>query len=245
MTAAIAHLVRPSRRASLRGRSGRALAVLALVLPVPVCAALGLSLPLPASVARIAAKIVPFSNFAVLDAKGAQMVGARGSIVRVAGEQPAGSAIGRVGSRTANRPGSAAGADAPRGKIDGTTTASPNDTATRPAEEHGSSTPRETDPSSSSSGTTPPTGSTPSPVTGSTPPPVGSTPPPVGSEPVPPSSTPTVVDTAAGAATTVVGTVSNTATTATATVTDTAAATAATAGGVVTGATAPLLPKKP
>jgi hypothetical protein len=216
------------------------------VLPVPVCAALGLSLPLPASVARIAAKIVPFSNSAVLDAKGAQIVGARGSIVRVAGEQPAGSAIGRVGSLIANRPGSAAGAGKPRGNIDGTTTASPNDTATRPAEEHGSSTPRQNDPSSSSSGTTPPAGSTPSlgAETASSPG-TETAPPSGGSEPVPPSATPTVVETATGAATTVVGTVSNTATTATATVTDTAAAAAATAGGVVTGATAPLLPKKP
>jgi hypothetical protein len=244
MTAAIAHLVRPSRRAFSHGGTARVLAILTLVLPVPFCAALGLSLPLPASVARIAAKIVPFSNSAVLDVKEEQVVGARGSIVPVAGELPAGnapSAIDPGGSLTAHAPHSAGGAAAPRGNMGGTTTASPNDTATKPAtaaQEHGASTPRQTDPVSSISATTPPGGSTPSPGTGSTPPPGDS-------EPVPPSGTPTVVDTAAAAVAPVAGTVSNTVTTALPTVTNTAAAAVGTAGGVVTGPLAPVLPKKP
>jgi hypothetical protein len=246
MTAAIAHLVRPSRRASLRGRSAHALAVLTLVLPVPFCAALGLSLPLPASVARIAAKIVPFSNSALLDVKEEQVLGARGSIVPVAGELPAAnarSAIDPRGSLAAQVPHHAGGAGgAQGGNIGGTTTASPNDiTPTRPAmaaQEHGASTPRQSEPISTISATTPPGGSTPSPGTGSTPPPGGS-------EPVPPSGTPTVVDTAAAAVAPVVGTVSNTVTTAIPTVTDTAAAAVGTAGGVVTGALPPVFPKKP
>jgi hypothetical protein len=248
MTAATAHLVRPSRRASLHGGTARALAVLALVLPVPVCAALGLSLPLPASVARIAARIVPFSNSAVLDVKKEQVLGARGSIVRIAGEPAAGnagSAIDPGGSRIAHGPRGAGRVGAPGGTVGETTTASPNGTVTTPAaaQEHGSSTPRQTEPSSSISATTAPGGSTPS---GSTPSPgTGSTPPPGGSEPVPPSGTPTVVDTASAAVAPVVGTVSNTVTTAIPTVTDAAAPVVGTVGGVVTGAVAPLLPKKP
>jgi hypothetical protein len=244
MTAATAHLERPSARASLHGGTARALAVLALVLPVPLCAALGLSLPLPASVARIAAKIVPFSNSDVLDANDERVLGAPGSIVRVVREPPAGntaSSIAPGGSLTAHVPRGAVGAGAPVDNIGGTTTTVPSDTAPTPAtaaQEHGSSTPRETAPSSSISVTTPPVGSTPSPSTGSTPPPGGS-------GPVPPSAPPTIVDTAATAVAPVVGTVSNTATTAIPTVTNTAPAAVAAADGVVTGALAPLLPKKP
>jgi hypothetical protein len=244
MTAATAYLVRSPGRASLRGATARVLAVVALVLPVPFCAVLGLSLPLPASVARIAAKIVPFSNSAALDANEDHVLGARGSIVLVAGEPAAddgGSAIDP--SLAVDRPRSAGGVPAPGGKIGGTTRPSPIDTATTvttpatAAQEYGS-TPRRHDPGSSISETAAPVASTPSPGT-EPPPPSG------GGGPAPPSVTPTVVDSATAAAATVVGTVSNTATTATATLTDTADAAAATAGGIVTGVTAPLLPKKP
>ncbi|MDQ2967685.1 MAG: hypothetical protein M3R37_05120 [Actinomycetota bacterium] len=207
----------------MRGRSAHILTVLALVLPVPLCAALGLSLPLPATVARIAAKLVPFANSAVLNANEEQLLGARGSIVRVPGE-PAGSvgsAIDPGGSLTAHSPRSAGGGGIPGGKVDGSTTASPKETATNPAAgEHGSSTPR---PTGTGAGSTSP----------------GSTPTGGGSDPVPPNAPPTVIDTVTGAPATVMGTVSNTATTATSTVAETAAAAVTAAGAAVP----PVLPK--
>ena len=64
----------------------RALAVLAVALPVPLLAAAGLSLPLPATVARLAANLVPFGNPAALAAPGDRP--AHGSIVLAPGEQP-------------------------------------------------------------------------------------------------------------------------------------------------------------
>jgi hypothetical protein len=230
MTAAIALVWRPSLRASLGGGTTRVLTVLALVLPIPLCAALGLSLPLPATVTRIAAKLVPFANSAVLDTRGEQVLGARGSIVRYQGE------LTRFG-----------GGGVPGGKVDGSRTARPNGTATTipAAGEHGSSGPRQIDPKA---GLTSPSGPAAAPVTGSippqggtTPPQGGSTPPRGGGNPVPPSAPPTVADTATAAAAAVVGTVTATATTATSTV----VATAAPAVGVVTGVVAPVLPPKP
>jgi hypothetical protein len=234
MTAAIAHLMRPSVRASLHGWPARVLTVLALVLPIPLCSALGLSLPLPATVARIAAKLVPFANSAVLEAREEQLLGARGSIVGIPGETAGngGAASFDAGGFPTLGPHDAGGADVPGGKIDGSTTATPDATTNTPAAgEHGSSAPRQTDPIA---GSTVPGGSISTPDTGSTPP-GGDT------DPVPPSNPPTVVDTATAAATTVVGTVSNTATTATSTVPSTAAA----AVGAVTGAVGPVLPPKP
>jgi len=62
LTAVFVHLTGPGMRLRCRAFCGRLLAVLALVLPVPVCAVLGLSLPLPAIVERIAAKLVPFGT---------------------------------------------------------------------------------------------------------------------------------------------------------------------------------------
>jgi hypothetical protein len=79
MTAALGHLTGPT----LRGRGGRFLCVLALVLPVPLFAALGLSLPLPATVERIAANLVPFGNAGSLDTN---VSAARGSITLAPGE---------------------------------------------------------------------------------------------------------------------------------------------------------------
>jgi len=64
--------------AALSYRS-RALAALAVALPVPLLAALGLSLPLPGTVARLAARLVPFADRSVLHA-GADTA-ARGRIV--------------------------------------------------------------------------------------------------------------------------------------------------------------------
>jgi hypothetical protein len=241
MTAAIAHLTRPRLRASLRGRPVHIVTVLALVLPVPFCAALGLTLPLPASVARIAARLVPFANSAVLNAKEEQFLGARGSIVKTpaAPAGNAGRAIDPAGSPAAQQPRKAGEGRVPGGKVEASTTASPIGTATTTvAAEHGSSAPLQTDPSArptSSSGSGSPTSSSGSasvPDTGSTPPPPPSP---------PPSSTPTVVDTATAAAATVVGTAANTVTTATSTV----AATVAAAPGVVKGAVGIVLRPKP
>ncbi len=232
MTAAIAHLTRPRLRASLRGRPVHIVTVLALVLPVPFCAALGLSLPLPASVARIAARLVPFANSAVLNAKEEQFLGARGSIVKTpaAPAGNAGRAIDPAGSPAAQQPRKAGGGRVPGGKVEASTTASPIGTATTTvAAEHGSSAPLQTDPSARPTSSS---GSASVPDTGSTPPPPPSP---------PPSSTPTVVDTATAAAATVVGTAANTVTTATSTV----AATVAAAPGVVKGAVGIVLPPKP
>ena len=243
MTAAIAHLMRPSLRTSLGGWPARVLTVLALVLPIPFCSALGLSLPLPATVARIAAKLVPLANSAVLNARDEQLLGARGSIVRFPGEADGNGGTARDAGRSATLAGphNAGGGNVPRGKVEGSTTATPSVTANAPAsvtanapaaEEHGSSQPRTTDPIA---GPTSPGGSTPTPDTGSTPPQGGS-------DPVPPSAPPTVVDTATAAATTLVGTASATATAATATVAATVAPTLGAVGGVA-GSVLP--PKKP
>jgi hypothetical protein len=235
MTAAIAQLMRPSVRASSSGWPARVLTVLALVLCIPLCAALGLSLPLPATVARIAAKLVPFANSAVLDGRGEQLLGGPGSIVRFPGEPgPNRSALASEGSPAVPGPHNAGGGHAPGGTDAGSMTASPNGTAnttantTPVAGEHSSSVPRQTDPTAgpASSG-----GSTSPPDTGTTPPQDGPVP------PVPPS----IVDTAAATAATVVGTVGTTATTATSTV----PATAAPVVGVVTGVVGSVFPPKP
>jgi hypothetical protein len=232
MTAASAHLMRPSLRASSGGWPVRVLTLLALVLPIPLCAALGLSLPLPSTVARIAAKLVPFANSAVLDAREEQLLGARGSIVRLPGE-PAGnlaSALGPGGSPAVFAAQNAGRGGVPGGKVDGSPTVSPNGTAPVPADPN-----------------LPPTllgGSTSAPNTGGTPPAPpqgGGAPVPPTPAPTPPSPTPTVVDTATAAAATVVGTVSATATTATSAV----PATVAPVVGVVTGVVGPVLPPKP
>jgi hypothetical protein len=239
MTAAFAHLMRPSLRRSSSGWPARLLMVLALALPIPLCAALGLSLPLPATVARIAAKLVPFANSAVLDAREEQLLGARGSIVRFPGEPAgnAGSGLDPGGSPSVLGPRNARGGSVTSGKVDGSTTGSPNGPATTPgATEHGLSAPRPIDrnaaPTLAGGSTSTPGGSTSTPGGGSTPPQGGS-------DPVPPSVPPTVVDTSAAAP--VIGTVSTTATTAASTV----AATVAPAVDVVNGVVGPVLPPKP
>jgi hypothetical protein len=227
--------MRPSLRASSGGWPARVLALLALALPIPLCAALGLSLPLPATVARIAAKLVPFADSAVLDAREEQLLGARGSIVRFPGELAgnAGVALDPGGSPAVLGPRNDGRSGGPNGKVDGSTPASPSGTATIPtAGEHGSSAPRQTEPSAGSPVL--PTGST-------SPPDTGPTPPQGSGDPVPPSPTPTVVDTATAAAATVVGTVGTTATTATTTVVGTVAPVV----GVVNGVVGPVLPPKP
>jgi hypothetical protein len=81
--------------AALSYRS-RALTALAVALPVPLLAALGLSLPLPGTVARLAARLVPFADRSVL-AAGAETP-ARGRIVT----RPHESALVRVRVRDAS-----------------------------------------------------------------------------------------------------------------------------------------------
>jgi hypothetical protein len=74
----------PPARSVLRFR--RLLAALGVCLPVPICAASGLSLPLPATVERIAAALVPWTNAVTMSANEALRPGAAGSIVREADE---------------------------------------------------------------------------------------------------------------------------------------------------------------
>lgn len=74
----------PTSSAALRVQ--RALAALAVCLPVPICAASGLSLPLPATVERIAAALVPWADAVQMSANEALAAGATGSIVERAGE---------------------------------------------------------------------------------------------------------------------------------------------------------------
>jgi hypothetical protein len=62
------------------------LIVIGLSLPIPLFAATGLSLPLPATVERLAAALVPWTNAAALEENQALDTGARGSIVRAVGE---------------------------------------------------------------------------------------------------------------------------------------------------------------
>lgn len=69
----------PTSSAALRVQ--RALAALAVCLPVPICAASGLSLPLPATVERIAAALVPWADAVQMNANEALRAGAKGSIV--------------------------------------------------------------------------------------------------------------------------------------------------------------------
>jgi hypothetical protein len=75
----------PSARATLRFR--RLFAALGVCLPVPICAASGLSLPLPATVERIAAALVPFTDAVAMSANEALRAGASGSIVTEAKER--------------------------------------------------------------------------------------------------------------------------------------------------------------
>lgn len=73
-------------RVQLARRWELALIVIGLSLPIPLFAATGLSLPLPATVERLAAALVPWTNAAALEENQALATGARGSIVRAPGE---------------------------------------------------------------------------------------------------------------------------------------------------------------
>jgi hypothetical protein len=73
-------------RVQLARRWELALIMIGLSLPIPLFAATGLSLPLPATVERLAAALVPWTNAAALEANQALDTGPRGSIVRAPGE---------------------------------------------------------------------------------------------------------------------------------------------------------------
>ena len=73
-------------RVQLAGRWELALIVIGLSLPIPLFAATGLSLPLPATVERLAAALVPWTNAAAVEENQALDAGARGAIVRGPGE---------------------------------------------------------------------------------------------------------------------------------------------------------------
>src|SRR5918996_3835861 len=101
-----------SQRAS---RRQRALAMLAVCLPVPVLAATGLSLPLPSAIERLAVSLVPWTNAAALDANQALARGTAGTIP-LDGEQSVQVSVGEDGTlvvvrlprhsaKNANRPG--------------------------------------------------------------------------------------------------------------------------------------------
>lgn len=81
----------PTSSAALRVQ--RALAALAVCLPVPICAASGLSLPLPATVERIAAALVPWADAVQMSANEALRAGAKGSIVEGADEPGRGASV--------------------------------------------------------------------------------------------------------------------------------------------------------
>jgi hypothetical protein len=105
-------------RVQLARRWELALIVIGLSLPIPLFAATGLSLPLPATVERLAAALVPWTNAAALEENQALATGARGSIVLAPGE-PAPESIGTPSAAANPRSGDAAegpsAGDGPRG----------------------------------------------------------------------------------------------------------------------------------
>jgi hypothetical protein len=108
MTIAPDYLAPSAARVQLARRWELALIVIGLSLPIPLFAATGLSLPLPATVARLAAALVPWTNASAVQEDQALATGARGSIVRVPGE-PAPESLGTPSPATNPRTADAAG----------------------------------------------------------------------------------------------------------------------------------------
>jgi hypothetical protein len=75
----------PSGRRTVRWQ--RALALLGICLPVPICAASGLTLPLPAIVERIAVSLVPWADARTMSANEALRAGVSGTILADPGER--------------------------------------------------------------------------------------------------------------------------------------------------------------
>jgi hypothetical protein len=92
-----------------------ALIVIGLSLPIPLFAATGLSLPLPATVERLAAALVPWTNAAALEENQALDTGARGAIVRAPGE-PAPESPGTPSAAANPRAADTAGSSPARGE---------------------------------------------------------------------------------------------------------------------------------
>ena len=223
MTAALAHLRTPPARV----RWARFACALAVVLPVPLSAAAGLSLPLPASVARLAARLVPFESSS--DRRQGQVL-AHGSIIDAVGNRKpqavAPTLVPRLGGG-AKLPSSRKGRDrgvARPGAADSSlppnTTASPTAKAETPAST-----------SAPASGHTDPASATSPSGTQTTSEPAATPQPPTASPDPPPSPTQAVDNTTKP----VVNTVDNTVTTAT----DTAKGAVDTGKGTVGGVLPP------
>jgi hypothetical protein len=86
MSVAPGYPIPSAARVQLVRRWELALIVIGLSLPIPLFAATGLSLPLPATVERLAAALVPWTNAAAVEENQALDTGARGAIVRAPGE---------------------------------------------------------------------------------------------------------------------------------------------------------------
>jgi hypothetical protein len=86
MSLAPGYPIPSAARVQLARRWELALIAIGLSLPIPLFAATGLSLPLPATVERLAAALVPWTNAAALGENQALDTGAKGSIVRAPGE---------------------------------------------------------------------------------------------------------------------------------------------------------------
>jgi hypothetical protein len=117
MTVAPATLTPFAARVQLVRRWELVLIVMGLCLPIPLFAATGLSLPLPATVQRLAAALVPWSNAASLEENQALDGGTRGSIVRAPGET-APEIVPMTSAATNPRPASAAASASRGGTLD-------------------------------------------------------------------------------------------------------------------------------
>jgi hypothetical protein len=114
MTVAPDYLTPSAVRVQLARRWEIALIAIGLCVPIPLLAATGLSLPLPATVERLAAALVPWTNAAALKANQALDSGARGSIIRAPGE-PAPESPAMPSAAANPRPAGAAGSPSPGG----------------------------------------------------------------------------------------------------------------------------------
>ena len=126
MSFAPAYPLPSAARVRLARRWELALIVIGLSLPIPLFAATGLSFPLPATVERLVAALVPWTNAAAVEENQALDTGARGSIVHAPGE-PAPESTGTPSAATNPRAMDAAGSspahdetrDPPPGKNSG------------------------------------------------------------------------------------------------------------------------------
>ena len=237
MTAAFGQLTGQT----LRGRAGRSLCVLALVLPVPLCAALGLSLPLPATVERLAAKLVPFAQ------QGPASIDADGSIVLASGEERTAEPAQTRGAQPATHVSLAAATSAQGGRPHGVNTGAQVSPGARPdvktgEEGNGSGAAKSTNGTEAAASTPAPAAPTATPTT-STQTTTTTTPVEKPSQDKDPGTPTQVVDSTVNTVNTTVGSTAETAVgkteSATETVKETAATATETATGVVGGGKLP------